>query len=51
MERNTRYFFYFDVQFVNLYSIINIPLNILLLLIQPIYQKLINLANYLSPNI
>ena len=51
MERNTDYFFYFDVQFINLYSIINIPPNILTLLIQPLCPKLMNLANYIPPNI
>lgn len=51
MERNTDYFFYFDVRFINLYSIINIPLNILILLIQPLCPKLMNLANYSPPNI
>lgn len=50
MERNTHYFFYFDIQFVDLYSIINIPLNILTLLIQQISQKFMNLANYIFQN-
>lgn len=45
------FFFYFDVQFINLYLVISISLNILMLLIQPINQKLMNLANYISPNI
>lgn len=51
MEGNIHYFSYIDVQFINLYSIINILLNILMPLIQPINQKLMNLAKCISPNI
>lgn len=43
-------FLYFDVQFISLYSIINIPLNSLILLTQPINQKLLQLADFPSPN-
>lgn len=44
-------FLYFDVQFINIYSIINIPLNSLILLTQPINQKLLQLAHFIFPNI